>query len=847
VAYPDSDSEEDAFPAAGPVESDQKENIGVKPGNQAGSPRAAEAVPAVVFNVGTFVKTTPPRGKVAAGKSRRVKKGPSPVKAFVFSDATNSFNEPSGTAAAAKAKAAPTPYGKQRRKGTDSPGDEGDQALPSAGGAAPTVPAEAAAASGQSPKAGKVAPTPFGKRRAKKENNIGASDERKQHLEFDASDAHASEPDHVCEMCEDYHTATHRCIQCAQFMCTSLSKVHAKCKATRDHDMQTIAEFRSGIEGPTEAPMEVESPCRGYSPAFHIGKSAPSKRSPGKKGRTSKLKSASSAVPRASQAPASQTSASSESFQFGTAEAPSSGAQPVNPAPLEHVHAAAPPAPPPGWQSGNFVFQQPPLSSASVPEPQASESATFDPFMFASAAAPVFHMGMGGQKERKQAAATQPLGVNQPSSMNVPGFQPSVPVQVEIPVAAATTAQAPAPASPPRFQFLQTPNPEPAGAAFPAFAAPLAESGATAPPPAAFSAEPASFAFSIGGASKGPKKKVGSSKSSQSRKAQHSSSGPRAGVQAASANQAPAFNAAPTPAPAAELQERASKYKMAGGKLYAEGQYLDAARMYTNAIDSGIPPSEFSAILFANRAAAYHMLQRYKLVIADCMTAVAHWPPFTKAYLRMAKAHLILGDTQLAKRAYMDADSRAHGSSAEAMALDAQQGLLQVSTLEKNKKLMANANLLGDFAAVLTYVSHSLMIAPMCKKLQLMKVETFFRGKQWTEAVEFCERTAQQIKGGGGVVGANMESASVAEVLEPTVCFLYSRALQQLQDSTNARGVLHVLMRDAVGSFATKCSTEIKNIDAVERLKVVLSYFIVVRRLDSLCVADFWQRIFSIW
>jgi hypothetical protein len=51
-----------------------------------------------------------------------------------------------------------------------------------------------------------------------------------------------------CELCDDEpgHAATHRCIQCDQFMCEALGKVHRKIKATRHHDLQTIAEFRSG-------------------------------------------------------------------------------------------------------------------------------------------------------------------------------------------------------------------------------------------------------------------------------------------------------------------------------------------------------------------------------------------------------------------------------------------------------------------------------------------------------------------------------------------------------------------------------------------------------------------------
>ena len=61
----------------------------------------------------------------------------------------------------------------------------------------------------------------------------------------------AAASDVSCELCDDEHAATHRCVQCAEFMCQIIANVHCKGKATRDHDVQTLANFKAG--GPVAA------------------------------------------------------------------------------------------------------------------------------------------------------------------------------------------------------------------------------------------------------------------------------------------------------------------------------------------------------------------------------------------------------------------------------------------------------------------------------------------------------------------------------------------------------------------------------------------------------------------
>jgi hypothetical protein len=94
--------------------------------------------------------------------------------------------------------------------------------------------------------------------KCREETPVVASDVSKFFCNFqlleaaDAIKAHAAaESDVFCELCDDeQHAATHRCVQCAEFMCETNAKGHRKSKISRDHDVQTIAEFKAGAAAP---------------------------------------------------------------------------------------------------------------------------------------------------------------------------------------------------------------------------------------------------------------------------------------------------------------------------------------------------------------------------------------------------------------------------------------------------------------------------------------------------------------------------------------------------------------------------------------------------------------------
>ena len=63
-----------------------------------------------------------------------------------------------------------------------------------------------------------------------------------------------------CEVCDDEHFATHRCDQCAQYLCDQATAVHSKIKATCKHSVQTVAEFDSRDQGQLDQKTALASP-----------------------------------------------------------------------------------------------------------------------------------------------------------------------------------------------------------------------------------------------------------------------------------------------------------------------------------------------------------------------------------------------------------------------------------------------------------------------------------------------------------------------------------------------------------------------------------------------------------
>jgi len=96
-------------------------------------------------------------------------------------------------------------------------------------------------------------------------------------------------------------------------------------------------------------------------------------------------------------------------------------------------------------------------------------------------------------------------------------------------------------------------------------------------------------------------------------------------------------------APKTPLQ-RAEQIKGAGNDFFKKGEYMDAIRCYSEAIDlCPVMETNTLATYYQNRAACYDHLNKLEEVVKDCAAALKLNPKYTKALSRKAKAHQTLG------------------------------------------------------------------------------------------------------------------------------------------------------------------------------------------------------------
>jgi hypothetical protein len=56
--------------------------------------------------------------------------------------------------------------------------------------------------------------------------------------------------DVACELCEEQHDATHRCLECQQCMCDGVAKQHRRLSGTMSHRVVSLAEWRANPQMP---------------------------------------------------------------------------------------------------------------------------------------------------------------------------------------------------------------------------------------------------------------------------------------------------------------------------------------------------------------------------------------------------------------------------------------------------------------------------------------------------------------------------------------------------------------------------------------------------------------------
>jgi len=94
--------------------------------------------------------------------------------------------------------------------------------------------------------------------------------------------------------------------------------------------------------------------------------------------------------------------------------------------------------------------------------------------------------------------------------------------------------------------------------------------------------------------------------------------------------------------------KQAEEFKNNGNNSYKLGDYKMAVEFYTRAIEL-VPEN---ASYYANRAAAYMMLRKYREAIGDTSTSTRIDPSYVKAYSREGKLNLLLGDYAAALKCF---------------------------------------------------------------------------------------------------------------------------------------------------------------------------------------------------
>ena len=82
----------------------------------------------------------------------------------------------------------------------------------------------------------------------------------------------------------------------------------------------------------------------------------------------------------------------------------------------------------------------------------------------------------------------------------------------------------------------------------------------------------------------------------------------------------------------------------AGNAAFQQQRHQQAADEYSRAIEVKVEDAAFNAVLYCNRAAAYHAMSKYIDAIADCFTAAALDASYVRVLQRRADAYVAVGD-----------------------------------------------------------------------------------------------------------------------------------------------------------------------------------------------------------
>ncbi|XP_014259984.1 dnaJ homolog subfamily C member 7 isoform X2 [Cimex lectularius] len=153
--------------------------------------------------------------------------------------------------------------------------------------------------------------------------------------------------------------------------------------------------------------------------------------------------------------------------------------------------------------------------------------------------------------------------------------------------------------------------------------------------------------------------------------------------------------------------------KEMGNHLYKIKQYGKALSYYTEAIN--LCPE--NAAYYGNRSACYMMQGHYNLALSDAHQAVALDPKFVKAWIRIAKCNLAIGDTAATENAI--AKVKELDEKNTSLAVDVKN--LEMFKLYSNDAHKAYNS--KDFRKVVFCLDRALEIGVACTRFKVLKAE----------------------------------------------------------------------------------------------------------------------------
>ncbi|ETM41545.1 hypothetical protein L914_12690 [Phytophthora nicotianae] len=197
--------------------------------------------------------------------------------------------------------------------------------------------------------------------------------------------------------------------------------------------------------------------------------------------------------------------------------------------------------------------------------------------------------------------------------------------------------------------------------------------------------------------------------------------------------------------------------KRFGGVAHCSRKYQEAAEyyrqsievldslLYHGAIEDSTEIRTDKAKLHANRAASLMMLMQITEAQQECRRSIEVDATYARAYLRLGRIQVLLGDTAHAQANLDTARQLMEGQGGHVRTGDQTDHASLTKMEETIKKLTALQGEIkwyvdsGDFKQALAHTDSALILAPSSRKLQVQKGRILLHQRDFDQVVEFCD------------------------------------------------------------------------------------------------------------